>query len=265
MRPSSVLCAKADADQGAIVLGSVSIDDSIRFHGSSLPVSATPGERSSFITVAAPESGKTGIVAITVRGGPRGKNNLPSYQRDFILRVSNEDEKGPWIDLDDSWVPPADRLGQIEEHYRIIVRCSDEGVEKVFVSKGRHKDTRPVVSGNLLCQFMTGQVILEQVMHEAEEVEAEESARNRVAELERSYEERGHEIAMVEGERDSLGRQLAESRDKVRTIRHEYDLLETTALRLYEAGLRQWFKSGTLKRALESVPSRVERRFLGTK
>lgn len=171
MRASQVLLASSSADQGTVVLTRKS--GNMIVVGTSVPITVRPGGNGVHSFGVCPQKDKSGVVAVSVRVD-RGKHDCDWL--DFMLPVSWKDDK-PFVNLEDVWIPSADRLGQVVEQH--INLCVEDQWFTTY-EYGAESQTRYLPDPNLACRYLVGDATAEDVIAAAEEARAEASVRDQL-------------------------------------------------------------------------------------
>lgn len=145
MKAQSVFCATVSEE--VIVIQCLS-DHEAFFLGASMPASARPRGRITSLTIC-PEKGKMGVVALDVRTwAVRTGKHPEKVSVGFLLPVTWEEGKPPFIDLEKPFISDPGRLGQVLEYVLQVTTGSGE----VFTTSAYDKNpgTHHVPDGNFL-------------------------------------------------------------------------------------------------------------------
>jgi hypothetical protein len=130
-----------------------------------------------------------GIIALRIDiSSPFGEVTHTGILVGFIEVRPKDDQAGSkaafvdqtFIDIDKLWVPPSVRMGQIVDNCYIQVRIGDE----FFSSNINDKKSR-FVDSDTLCRYLYGNIDAIDIKREVAELKKEESAQDRVAQLEK--------------------------------------------------------------------------------
>lgn len=186
MKASNLIAAYVSVTENSIILIPKAVDwNAIALLGTTLPTSVKNRDIVEWLTIKAPDKGKKGLIAVRLTN-VGSKDRTPD--KHFFLVISNEEK--PYIDLENPWVPPGDRLGQISSSSYITISIG----ETIYCnSRFELKGYKRVPDGNLLCRYLMGEVISDEVIKAAEQQEKEKNEvdelKERAKDLEKQWQE----------------------------------------------------------------------------
>lgn len=221
MRANEFLGVKRNKEHGtAVVFGLCGTR--IRVLGSSVPLSAVPGYKSSSFSFSMEEGQRPGLIAVSVMR-PEGKGVIGG---EYFLPTRMKDG-APYVDLEEPWVPLKGRLGQVHgEGVEILIGGKTFTTVDVPSSSAYNAERFArdyfVPDPNIICRYLAGDVGADAVIHAAVQYKVEVNARARVSELERELAEAREQLAQCDRvraflakSRKVLARELAEAKDRI--------------------------------------------------
>jgi hypothetical protein len=237
MKANIYLVAKASAEKGTIVLGCGLSTTYLRAVGTSVPMSAKPGDHVTSFAIAPKKEGVVAVGASSVGGG-KNRDTRTDY---FFLSVEKSD-KGFRINLDEPWTPLADRLGQIVDYGDIEVEIDGERYTSNVHGKDR-PGFRYVPDANLLCQYLAGDIGPQDVINAATEHIEEQEARKMVPGLQK-------QLAEVKSLSLETKKEAEEYFCTLMTTTGDLAKLQVATEALVTSVMKQFFKRPSVKRAL---------------
>lgn len=257
MRPSNVLAAKASPEHGTIVIARIAPHSGwIHFLGVSAQASMLPGEYCDSLSIAVPK-GTTELVALHVYED-NGRKYGGCLHYDFLLEVTNEENRGAVVNLEHEWLPSSDRLGC----------ASSDGVkvtidDRLYIGHEYPKyGSEPsgwYVDGNLLCKYLVGKATAEQVKAAAKEFRKDEPflTQKEQKELQAEVMQLKRELAVEHAARvaaeqflRSANQSCETAHQKLNVCKRECRELGEIADLFFRGTHWHWFKSDALKSAL---------------
>lgn len=186
MKPDSVLVKEV---RGQVIILSGRGCNTINLVGSSIP--AMTGKRDRYgmtsVTFEIPSQTTKGVIAMVVVVGKSSKKTMDAQ---FLLRIEKVGDEYK-VDMEKVFVPNQDRSGQMDSHlyhdhgarFSNGINVKIEGA--IYTSLEEIPDTFYVPDPDLLCKFMVGDVDAEAVKKAAQECEAEATAREKLAAMDK--------------------------------------------------------------------------------
>ncbi|MDO8584958.1 MAG: hypothetical protein Q7R85_02440 [bacterium] len=255
MRPKDLLVASYDSVKKTAVITPIPPEGWITVCGASCRMNVETGEGIHALVVV-PEEGSKDVIALVVSYlPPIGKYGHREDQCFFIEVTGGVDKP---VDLEDVWIPPADRLATVTDS---SVMVEIEGVRYIG---HRYPNCGGASSGyyvgpNLLCKYLAGKVTAEEVKAAAKEFKKDElflSQKEQKKLLAEAEWLRNENISMSERARMAeqlargLNHELHEMRKKLGEFPVEMAELRRISIGFHDAAKRQWFKSKALRRAI---------------
>lgn len=195
MRASAVLVASSSAERGTVVLTHTA--STMVVIGASVPMTVNVGASNIHSFGVCPDKDKQGVVAVSIRID-KGKRDCEWL--DFMLPVLCWKEGKPFVDLDNVWIPSADRRGQaVSQHINL---CIDDEWFTTSTYRGQYskeKDMRYVPDPNLALRYLVGDATAQEVIAAAEEAKAEASAQEQLKAVQ-------EELKLLQEQKESLER-----------------------------------------------------------
>lgn len=184
-------------NNGSCVIIHVSRSSSlIRFLGASCRASIIPGNDCVSSVTFSPAQGKSAIVALAVWNREKSPND---WTHAFFLKITWE-KNTPWINLDNPWIPPSDRLGQALEWGVAVQICGVTYSSCHTDADSQSAKLRFVPDGNRLCSFLAGDAKAEEVVAAAQAFEEERAWPAKYAELQQKFAEANSQLAHMQSE-----------------------------------------------------------------
>lgn len=215
MRPSDLILAVKNKEGETVSLVPIGKDTRIIFCGASVPASVIPSDKWLSSLTLAPKTGQKGIVAVHVYYHA-GKS---AWTAEFLLSVKNENGEAS-VDLENLWFPVSERLGQAAGVNAVEVIINNEiyTSDSTYRKEGKHFIPNPL-GGNLLCQYLTGDVPAQAVIDAAQDAVRETDALAKAAELRKEMKETKDKYSV-------LLKHIARLEEKLLTCLGTFDAVE---------------------------------------
>ncbi|MFA5986020.1 MAG: hypothetical protein WC819_01575 [Parcubacteria group bacterium] len=256
MRPDNVLSIGNMTEDGQIIINGSGIN-TIKLLGSSVPISCRVGETVSFLMIS-PE--KEGMVAIRVYAKSH-KDTKNKYaltpEVDFLLNVRRNGEEAFYIDRDNHGMTKRGRLCQISKG---ILQTTIEGI--LFLSGVPCKsDEYPpfrIVDGDVMCQYVVGDIEAEMVKEKATTLEAEKSALECLPQVEAEKQELVEKTFTMKKQLDATAGKEIALQERINMLSAELERttneLDETKVFLWKIlSARSWSVKGKLRVLLAKI------------
>lgn len=243
MKPNYLLAATASGK--TILLKGILAENTIYIIGTTVPMSAKPGDIVHSFALY-PEH-QEGIVALSVYAMHRVGKHQHGTRVPFLLEViaPGDDHTPVAVTLANSWVPL--RPGQVyDTHLEVQIggqRFTSQPPNVSCASRG----LRYVPDPNLLCRYLLGETIEDEVRTAAAEYIEEVSAREQLAEALKRLAELEQRVQDLAAE---VSREANVRNDTVGRVWLWYN----AAWKLQFAAQRQWLKGRSIRQALREFP-----------
>ncbi len=239
MRAKDLMCAKAK--DGILLIEGLK-DYHLRVLGATMPCSShgTDTVNSFYLT---PIKDQKGLVSVHVCAANHAKVAC------FFLNVDFSGQE-PIIDLENQWLPQADRLGQVYD------RGIEVMIESILFSSRLCFDSRlpeNYVAGDVLCRYLIGEISAEDVHQAVTNLADEISARAKLPELEESVKRYQTELETVTADRDEFKHVIHEKTQKLDLMADFTNHLRDLVKQLEKSLASKWFLSKKDKQLLESL------------
>lgn len=172
------ISVKVSGVQGTVLLCGI-IDETLVVFGSSVPMSASPGDRVGCVTLV-PRGQERGVIAIGL--SPRDSKKSQGEWRYYLVEVGRKNGES-FVNRDHPFECCCDRLAQIIDG-SIEVQIGDDW----YASRKSCRNRVFVPDANLLCRFIAGTATVDDVKAAAQKCEAEQT------ELEQLREQLKHSV-----------------------------------------------------------------------
>ena len=153
----------------------------ITFIGSSLRVSARPGDKVSSLTVACCD-GESGVIAIAVDDGGIGVRRDSVKRIAYLLEVSRLQDCA-WITTDSPFQCSSERMGQVYGEGFVEVQIDGEYYSSRNPQTTPKRQAHYVSDVNLLCRFIAGKASVYEVKAAAQAYKTEQTELERLRTL----------------------------------------------------------------------------------
>lgn len=191
-----------------------------RVFGTTVPVSALPGEEALTFTAHLPDGQDRGLIAVAVHHQFNGHKVWGGY----IIELTRAKSGLVHVDLDHPWVPKGAQIVQIDH---LGLHLTDVASGHRFTTSeilARQHKLRHVPDGNLFMRCLAGTATLDDVRAAATARVEEKSACERLAEIEPRTRD-------LEARVDDLGRENDRLREIERLARAVRDAIQTSGQR----------------------------------
>lgn len=191
-----------------------------RVFGTTVPVSALPGEEALTFTAHLPEGRDRGLIAVAVHHQFNGHKVWSGY----IIELTRDKNGLVHVDLDHSWVPAGAQIVQIDHlgvHLLTDTMMLGDGFTTHEGTAKKH-GLSYVPDGNLLMRCLAGAATVDEVRAVAQAQVEEKSARERLAEIEpkiRHVEALTEEVGVASADLGTEYRRLREIEQRARALR----------------------------------------------